>query len=355
MDKQSSPWSLKLKAAVYNGSTLCILLGVMALFALANALFTGYSFLSPNNLSVMINQGSFLALLGVAQILPMLVGGVNLSIGATMTFTTVLFGPILVESAGASPFLAPTLMILVGGAIGLFNGVLVAKFKLPAFIATFSVMYILRGVSWLIVGKTVYFQINEGIRLLAQKQVLSIGGFYINMPTVICLIIIAGFGFLLRRTSFGHRMYFTGANPTAARFSGLPADRIMIIMFVLSGALSGFCGVMYAARVNACDGSMYTKAHFEALTVALISGASMAGGFGSVWGCALGAMIISVIQNGMNTLRIQSELQTLVLGAFLILSVFVNDKLIKRRQEIASQLTTVSPRNTTFEPKGLKE
>lgn len=336
MRKSHAPLSVRIKATLYNCSTLCILMGILLLFALANAIFTGYSFLSANNLAVIINQASFLALLGAAQVLVMLVGGVNLSIGATMTFTTVLFGPILVESAGKSPILAPVLMILVGGAIGFVNGLLVAKLKLPAFIATFSTMYILRGASWLIVGNTVYFQINTGIRQLVQKQVLSAGNFYINMPTVICIIIIAMFSWLLRRTTFGQKVYFTGANPTAACFSGIPAERIMTIMYILSGALSAFCGVMYAARVNACDGSMYTKSHFDALTVALISGVSMSGGVGNIWSCTLGAMIISSIQSGMNTLRIQSELQTLVLGVFLILSVFINDKLINRRLEISS-------------------
>ena len=330
---------LRIKSAVYSSSTLCILLGIVVLFAAANLIFMNYNFLSANNLSVIINQASFLAMLGVAQVLTMLVGGVNLSIGATMTFTTVLFGPLLVESAGQSPFLAPVLMILVGCVIGAVNGVLIAKFRLPAFIVTFSIMYVLRGAAWLIVGKTVYFQINEEIRLLAQKQIFNFENFYINMPTLICFIIIAGFSLLLRRTVFGHKMYFTGANPTAARFSGIAADRIIIIVYVLSGALSAFCGVMYAARVNACDGSMYTKSHFDALTVALISGASMRGGFGSVWGCALGALIIAVIQNGMNTLKIQSELQTLVLGIFLILSVFINDLLINKRIEISGLLT----------------
>ncbi len=321
----------KLKTTVYDLSTVLILLAVFIFFAVANAVFTGYNYLSASNIATIINQASFLAVLGAAQMLVILVGGINLSIGSVMAFSAIVCGPLLVESSAYSPILGPLGMIAIGAAIGLLNGVLVTKLKIPSFIATFGTMYIFRGAAWIIAGNTVYFRIKPAIRILAQGQVLSIGDFTINMAVVVCIAVIVLLTLLLRKTTYGHKVYFAGSNPLAAKFSGIAVDRIINSVFILSGALSGFCGILYTAKVNACDASMYTESHFDAVSVALISGASLMGGSGNMWGNAVGALIISAIKNGMNTLQVPSEYQTLVLGILIILSVFFNDKLLRKK------------------------
>jgi len=326
----------KLKTSVYDLSTVFILLAVIAFFAVANKIFTGYNYVSSSNLATIINQASFLAVLGVAQMLVILVGGINLSIGSVMAFSAILCGPLLVESSNLMPALGPLGMVLIGAVIGLLNGALVTTLKIPSFIATFGTMYIFRGAAWIIAGNTVYFRISPAIRFLAQGQILSIGDFTIGMSVVVCIAVIVLLTLLLRKTTFGHNVYFTGSNPIAAKFSGISVNRMIITMFVLSGALSGFSGVLYTGKVNASDASMYMESHFDAVSVALISGASLMGGYGNIWGCAIGALIITAIKNGMNTLQVPSEYQTLVLGALIILSVFFNDKLIGKKMGVTS-------------------
>ena len=311
----------KLKSNLYDLSTVIIFLTLILVFTVINAV-NGNRYLTMSNLSVIINQASFLALLGVAQMVVLLTGGVNLSIGAIMVFSSIIAGPYLMQQSGYFWLIPVLIMLLFGGLAGGVNGILVTQFKLPAFIATFSAMYIFRGLAWIIQGRTVIYRINENIRFLAMGRLFTIGGF------------------ALRKTVFGSKVYFTGSNPVAAKFSGINVNKIIILIHILSGVLAGFCGVMYAARVNAAEPGMYTSAHFDAISVALIGGISMRGGFGNVWGVAIGALIISTIQSGMNSIQLPSEYQTLVLGLLIILSVFFNQFLIKAKQNAANELST---------------
>ncbi len=329
----------KLKSNLYDLSTVIIFLTLILVFTVINAV-NGNRYLTMSNLSVIINQASFLALLGVAQMVVLLTGGVNLSIGAIMVFSSIIAGPYLMQQSGYFWLIPVLIMLLFGGLAGGVNGILVTQFKLPAFIATFSAMYIFRGLAWIIQGRTVIYRINENIRFLAMGRLFTIGGFTVTMPMLISIGLILIMSFALRKTVFGSKVYFTGSNPVAAKFSGINVNKIIILIHILSGVLAGFCGVMYAARVNAAEPGMYTSAHFDAISVALIGGISMRGGFGNVWGVAIGALIISTIQSGMNSIQLPSEYQTLVLGLLIILSVFFNQFLIKAKQNAANELST---------------
>ncbi len=337
--KNESTFVKKLKSHLFNLSTVIIFLAIVLIFTIINAI-GGNNYLTLSNLSVIVNQASFLALLGVAQMVVLLTGGVNLSIGAIMVFSSIIAGPYLMEQSGVFWLLPVIIMLIFGGVAGGFNGLLVTKFKLPAFIATFSAMYIFRGLAWIIQGRTVIYRINENIRFLAMGRLFSIGGFTVTMPMLISIGLIIIISFVLRKTTFGEKVYFTGSNSVAARFSGIPIHKITMIIHILSGVLAGFCGVMYAARVNAAEPGMYTSAHFDAISVALIGGISMRGGFGNVWGVAIGALIISTIQSGMNSIQLPSEYQTLVLGVLIILSVFFNQFLIQAKQNATNELST---------------
>lgn len=337
--KNESTFVKKLKSHLFNLSTVIIFLAIVLIFTIINAI-GGNNYLTLSNLSVIVNQASFLALLGVAQMVVLLTGGVNLSIGAIMVFSSIIAGPYLMEQSGVFWLLPVIIMLIFGGVAGGFNGLLVTKFKLPAFIATFSAMYIFRGLAWIIQGRTVIYRINENIRFLAMGRLFSIGGFTVTMPMLISIGLIIIISFVLRKTTFGEKVYFTGSNSVAARFSGIPIHKITMIIHILSGVLAGFCGVMYAARVNAAEPGMYTSAHFDAISVALIGGISMRGGFGKVWGVAIGALIISTIQSGMNSIQLPSEYQTLVLGVLIILSVFFNQFLIQAKQNATNELST---------------
>ena len=334
--KKMSGNAVAVKSILCSLSTLFILIFVLLFFTIASA-FTQYQYLTLENLSNIINQASFLAIIGVSQMLVILAtGSANLSIGSIMVFASVWAGPYLLEENNYPLIVGIANMLFIGAMIGAINGLLIIKLKMPTFIATFATMYIFRGLSWIVVGQNVSYGIKTELRQMAQTRLITIGGFTITSSMLICALLVAITSFILSKTTFGKKVYFVGSNSKSASFSGIKVNRIIMIIHIAGGVIAGFAGLMYAARVNACDASMYTKSHFDAISVALIGGVAMSGGFGNVWNCILGALIISSITSGMNTIQIPSELQTLVLGFLIIISVYINQILIDKRKNLAN-------------------
>lgn len=310
---------MKDKSKLYDFSTFLILILITLFFTVF-----GKGFLKPGNISNIINQASFLAIIGVVQLVVILTGGINLSIGSIMALSTVLCGPMLVREANVPVILPVFLVILFGAAVGTVNGLMITRLNIPAFLATFATMYVARGAAWLYIGKGVFYGINDQIRFWAMGELVNLNGFRITMPIVLVALFLVVMWFLLAKTTLGRRLYFTGSNPVAAEFSGIPTKRVIVLAHLLSGLISGIAGIMYVARINAADANLGTQYHFDAISVALIGGAVMSGGVGSVWGVVGGALIISVIQSGMNNMQIPTEIQKAFLGVIIILAVFFN-------------------------------
>jgi ribose/xylose/arabinose/galactoside ABC-type transport system permease subunit len=328
----------RLLKTVTDFSSLLILIAIFVFFAAVNA-FYGNNFLTMSNISVIVNQSCFLTIIGIGQALAILTGGINLSIGSVMAFTTVMWGRMLMNSKDGVHYLIPMLLIIATGMlIGLVSGVLITKLRMPPFIATFAVMYACRGMAWIALGKRVIYNLSPAFRYWGTGIIASVNGFMFTVPMVIVLLLLLLIDFMLKRTSFGRKIYFTGSNPVAAKFSGIPTDRILIGVYVLSTGLAAFAGLLYGARLNSFEPGMATKAHFEAITVALIGGLAMSGGFGNIWGVLCGAIIVSAIYNGMNTLSVASELQTLVMGVLIIATVAFNQFLVGRNMALRNEL-----------------
>ena len=166
-----------------------------------------------------------------------------------------------------------------------------------------------------------------------------VAGFNVTMPMLIALIALLAFFLILRGTTLGRKWYFTGANPTAARFSGINTDRMINIAYTVSSALAGFAGLMYMARLNSTEPGLAGDTHFEAITVSLIGGFAMAGGYGNIWGVAGGAIVVYTIQSGMNMLRLPGELQALINGVLIIFAVYLNQTLSKKKMELDNDLS----------------
>ncbi|MDR1489661.1 MAG: ABC transporter permease [Desulfovibrio sp.] len=347
MSGQTSTLHKRALKSLTDFSPLVILIVVLVFFQTVNALRDN-SYLTMSNASVIVNQACFLTIIGIAQALTILTGGLNLSIGSVMAFTTVMWGRMLVSSNAAEMhYLVPMLIIVgTGMVIGLINGLLITKLKMPPFIATFATMYACRGLAWLALGKRVIYNLNPDFRWFGTGIVTRVGGFTLTVPMLITLLLLAGTAFMLTRTNFGRRIYFTGANPVAAKFSGIPTDKIIILVYVLSTGIAAFAGLLYGARLNSFEPGMAVNAPFEAITVALIGGIAMSGGFGNIWGVLCGAVIVAAIHNGMNSMSVPSELQTLVMGSLIIFAVAFNQFLIKRNMELRNELDERVPVNT---------
>ena len=149
---------------------------------------------------------------------------------------------------------------------------------------------------------------------------------YFGVPITIWLEI--GIGvllfLLLRKTTLGRKIYFTGSNRKGAEYSGIHTNRVIIAAYMISSALAAFTGVLYSARLNAAEASIGSSFSLDSIAVCLIGGCAITGGKGGVWGSAIGAIVISTIKNGMNYIQVSSELQTLVLGILIVAAVFFN-------------------------------
>lgn len=337
MKKDHTLLKKKLAAKACSLSTILIMAVVFAFFAIANASI-GVNFLSLSNLSVIINQACFLMIVGIGQALVILSGGINLSMGAIMAFTTVMWGGLLLKSSPFPPIVGVLLVLASGAGLGLINGLLITKLHIPPFIATFAVMYTCRGLAWVYLKNRVLYPLNDSFRQIAMGRLFTIGDFTVSVPMVIALGLLTLFYIILRFTSLGRRMYFVGSNPSAAKYSGINADKMVTLVHVISGALASFAGLMYVARLNACEPGMAVKTHFEAITVSLIGGFAMSGGIGNIWGVAGGAVVVYTIQAGMNSLKLPSELQTLVNGVLIIFAVYINRKLTQKRTQLDNEI-----------------
>lgn len=332
--------SNRMKYGVYKSSTLIILLIVIAFFQIVN-MIRGQVYLTPDNISTVINQATFLALVGLAQLLVVLTGGINLAIGSIMVLTSIIAGRYLIEENQVFFLIPIVIMLAFSSAIGLVNGAVITKLRIPSFIATFAIMYVFRGIAWIIMGRNVLYRINPVIRFLAGGKLFTIFGFTFTMPMLITLVFLTVMWFLLKKTSYGRELYFTGSNKTAAQFSGISTDKVIMIAHIISGFLCGVCAIMYSGRLNAAEPSMYSDTHFTAVSVVLIGGASMLGGVGDVWSTAVGAIIISFIQSGMNSVQVPSEFQNLVLGVLIIISVMINQSLQKKKAQLENDIKNI--------------
>ena len=267
----------KVLVRLYGMSTVIIMLVVLGFFAVINQM-NGINFLSTANLSVILNQASFLVIVGIGQALVILTGGINLSMGAVMAFSSVLCGGMLLKDSTVFIGVPIVLILLTGAVTGILNGLMITKLNIPPFIATFAMMYTCRGLAWVYLRNRVLYPLNENFRVIAMGRLFTVGGFTVTMPMLIAFAALLLFFWIFRFTNFGRRIYFTGANPIAAKFSGIKTDRLLILVYMISSILAAFAGMMYVARLNACEPGLATKTHFEAITVSLIGGFVMSGG-----------------------------------------------------------------------------
>lgn len=327
----------RLLAKVYGMSTVIIVALVFLVFTVATAA-SGISFMKPSNLSTILNQASFLVVLGVGQALVILTGGIDLSVGALMAFTTVFWGEFLLKGSETHFMVSVVGVLATGAVIGLLNGLMVTKLRIPPFIVTFATMYACRGLGWVYLRNRVLYPLDETFRLIATGKLFKIDRFLVKTPALIALLLLLAAWFVLRKTNVGRKIYFTGANPTAAKFSGINTDRVKIGVYVASGVLAAFAGLMYVARLNACEPGLGHDSNFDAITVALIGGFAMSGGYGNIWGVLGGALVAYTIQSGMNSLQMPSELQDLISGCLIIFAVFINQILANKRMELENDI-----------------
>ncbi|MCD4484076.1 ribose ABC transporter permease [Chromobacterium vaccinii] len=276
-------------------------------------------FLTVNNLLNVMRQVSINALIAFGMTLVILLGGIDLSVGSILALSSVLTATLL--QAGVDPMLATLLGILAGAAMGLFNGLVISKGKVAPFIATLATMTILRGLA-------LVFSNGSPITGFDSELFSMLGGGYVAglvpVPVVWMLILFIGFWFLLKKTVFGRHLYATGGNEEAARLSGVKVDRVKLWVYTASGAMSAMAGVVLTSRLNSAQPTAGTGYELDAIAAVVLGGTSLSGGRGWIFGTLIGALLIGVLNNGLNLLGVSSFYQQVIKGAVILLAVLLD-------------------------------
>jgi inositol transport system permease protein len=313
-----------------------VLLGLALAFELLGWIFVRQSFLlNQQRLIVMILQVSVIGIIAVGVTQVIITGGIDLSSGSVVAVTAMVAAS-LAQSSDAVRAVYPSLTDLpvlvpvvaglaVGAAAGLLNGTLVAWTSIPPFIATLGVMVTARGIAK-------WYTRGQPVSMLTDAYA-DIGS--AAVPVMIFLGTALVFHFALRYTRYGKFTYAIGANPQAARVSGINVARHLIVVYTIAGTLSGLAGIVTSARAVSGQAGMGMMYELDAIAAAVIGGASLSGGIGRITGTVIGTMILGVVTSGFTFLRIDAYYQEIVKGAIIIAAVIADQYRQKARGQRA--------------------
>lgn len=278
-------------------------------------------FLTADNLTNISRQSVYLLLVALGQMLILICGQLDLSVGATVSLASIVTAKALVTSGVTSPVSAVAIGVaagLVTGAIvGLFNGLFVAVLRAPAFMVTLGTTSVATAIGLMITkGVPVSGLPDAFTDTLGSGRLLGV-----PVPILVAVVVVAGLAVFLRWTVSGRSMYAVGGNATAARFAGIMTGRVTMLGFVLCSLLAALSGVMLAARVGSGEVSLGGTYVLLSIAAAVLGGTSLFGGEGRVLYVVLGVLFIGILNNGMNLLQIPSYTQELALGLVLIFAV----------------------------------
>ena len=299
--------------------------------------FSHGSFLTPGNLTNVLRQITYNAILAVGQTFVIITAGIDLSVGSLIELT----GVVMASFANAVPFDGPLLVIatlLVGLAVGctagFVNAVPVVRLNLPPFITTLAMMLMARGLAFKLahgvpipVNSSAFNTIGTGFLLKTQLGALGLPG--IPIAVVWMAVIVALFAILLTRTRFGRYVFAIGGNEEAARLAGINVARVKTLVYVISGGCAAVASLLLMARFESGSPNTGIGSELQSIAAVVVGGTSLAGGRGSVVATFFGALLIGVLNNVMNLLNIESYTQDIVLGAVIVIAV-IADELRKR-------------------------
>lgn len=278
-------------------------------------------FVNPNfgkltNVINILRQGALLYFLAIGMTLVILTGGIDLSNGSVLALSSCVAA--LAIKSGA-PIMAGVLISLaIGMLCGLANGILVTRVKIPPFITTFAMMYFARGLAYISLRGRILYSFDKTFRFIGTGNVVGI-----PMPVIMSLLFLFIFYVILEHTAFGVNIYAVGSNKESSRLVGINVKRTITLVYVLSGLLSAFAGLIYTARLNAAEPVVGISFPLDAIAAVIIGGTSIQGGDGSLFGSAIGVFILTVIINGMNLMGISSLWQQFVIGSIILLIITI--------------------------------
>lgn len=284
--------------------------------------------ISPFNLLIILHQVTVFAILGAGMTPVILTGRIDLSVGSVLALSSSILGLALIDWGLSLPA-AVLLAILTGLAVGLVNGTLIAKLKIPFFITTLGSMYAARGLALILMGG-----VAKSLKEFHELSYLSTGWIaFIPVPLILVVSLYLIVNFILSNTPLGRYIYAVGSNYEAAKLVGIDVDKYIIIAYTLSGLTAGIAGVYMSSRVLAASPIIGVLYELYAIAAVVLGGTSLFGGEGSVKGTLIGALTLTIISNGCHLLGISPYLEYVVVGLVIISMVAIDVHMRRLRGE----------------------
>lgn len=300
-------------------SKLGPLIGLILLIVIVSVL--NPSFLSITNILNVLRQVSISAIIAFGMTFVILTGGIDLSVGSTLALTGAVAASML--AGGMDPILSMGVALLLGLILGAINGVIITKGKVAPFIATLATMTVYRGLTLVYTdGKPI-----SGLGDHLSFQMFGKGYFFgIPIPVITTIIAFVILYFILHKTTYGRRVYAVGGNEEAAKLSGINADRVKIGVYAISGFMAALSALILTSRLNSAQPTAGQSYELDAIAAVVLGGTSLNGGRGWIFGTLVGALIIGVLNNGMNLIGVSSFWQQVVKGIVILLAVLLDRK-----------------------------
>jgi len=279
------------------------------------------SFMTTDNILNILRQVSISALIAFGMTFVILTGGIDLSVGSTLALTGAVAATML--ASGIDPVLTILAALLLGAILGAVNGVIIAKGKVAPFIATLATMTIYRGLTLVYTdGRPVSDLGNEITFQMLGK------GYFFGIPVPVCTMILAFIALyvIMHKTTFGRRVYAVGGNEAASKLSGINVDRVKIAVYSLTGMLAALSALILTSRLNSAQPTAGTSYELDAIAAVVLGGTSLTGGKGWIFGTLVGALIIGVLNNGLNLIGVSSFFQQVVKGIVILIAVLIDRK-----------------------------
>ncbi|NTA83795.1 ABC transporter permease [Agrobacterium tumefaciens] len=277
------------------------------------------NFLSTNNLINVLRQVSINGVLAVGMTFVILTAGIDLSIGSILALAGAASASLVTGPDAHNPAIALVAGLVAGCFCGAINGLLIARFRVPAFVTTLGMLSVARGATLLYSGGRPIPNLSIGFRWLGQGSIVGI-----PVPVIIFAIVFAIAAVVLRHTIYGRRIYAVGGNPRSAKTSGINVRAITFSVYVIMGALAGLAGVMLTARTTSALPQAGIGYELDAIAAVVIGGTSLTGGVGRIGYTLVGVLIIGMISNGLDLMGVSSYYQQIIKGSIIVLAVLID-------------------------------
>lgn len=301
---------------------------VVLLILIVTMSFLSDRFLTWSNIITVLRQTSINAVIATGMTFAILIGGIDLSVGSVLAITGAIAASLV--ASGMNIIFVIIITLLIGLVIGLFNGLLISKGRLQPFIATLGTMTLLRGLTLVYTqGRPISIFGSDTSAIFSKIGT----GYFLGIPIPVYIMLVVFFisWYTLNHLKIGRYTYALGSNEEATMYSGIKTDNIKLFVYAVAGLLAALAGIIVTARLGSAQPTAGSGYELDAIAAVVIGGTSMAGGIGTIFGTAIGAIIIGILDNALNMLQVSSYYQDVAKGIVILIAVLLDRKQRKSR------------------------